>query len=339
MQLHLDCYGLTDIGRERESNQDQFLIGNLRKSLEFFQTSLNMDDHTLLFGGSQGKLLLVADGMGGHTDGERASTLAIDSLADYLLNTLQWFYRLEEDGEEDFIEELKAALEKCQQSIIAEGEVIPERRGMGTTLTVAYIIWPRVYIVHAGDSRCYLSRDNKLWQITKDHTVAQQTVDAGVLSKEVAETSRLSHMLWNSLGGEDEVKPEAHRAELTPKDTLLLCSDGLTKHCSDEQIQNLMANAETARSACEQLVDAANEAGGSDNITVVVARFREAGEQIQQAEQEATLGRGAGHSEQVEGAQLTRAHILSGREPSPSSLRTFCNSVVRLVPTLFVIRL
>ena len=195
--------------RQRESNLDQFLIGNLSKSLEVFRTSLNMDDHTRLFGGSQGKLLLVADGMGGHAGGKRASTLAIDVLADYLLNTLQWFYRLEEDGEQDFIEELKAALENCQQSIIAEGEAMPARRGMGTTLTVAYVIWPRVYVVHAGDSRCYLFRDNNLWQITKDHTVAQQAVDAGVLPENIAGTSRLGRMLWNSLGGDDEINPEA----------------------------------------------------------------------------------------------------------------------------------
>jgi protein phosphatase len=279
MAIHMDCDGLTDKGRMRDTNQDQFLIADLRKSLELHRTSLDLKDHTRLFGVSHGKLLLVADGMGGHAGGERASTLAVDTLAMYVLNSQRWLYRLEEGGEEDFVDDLKVGLKRCQDSVEAEGESTPRRRGMGTTLTMAYVIWPRVYVVHAGDSRCYLSRDSKLWQITKDHTMAQEFVDAGVLSPVEAEESRWSHTLWNSIGGPDEVQPEVHKAELLVGDSLLLCSDGLTKHVADEQIQERLGGDETAESACQSLVDAANQAGGSDNITVVVARFREGEEQ------------------------------------------------------------
>jgi protein phosphatase len=279
MAIHMECDGATDIGRMRDSNQDHFLIANLCKSLELYKTSLDVTDHTRLFGRSQGKLLLVADGMGGHAGGERASALAIDTVTTYVLNSLRWFLRLEADEEEDFVDDLKATLERCQQSIVAESESVPERRKMGTTLTMAYVIWPRVYVVHAGDSRCYLFRDSKLWQITRDHTMAQEFVDAGVLSEKEAEQSRWSHTLWNSIGGADDVQPEVYKAELSMGDALLLCSDGLTKHVDDEQIEEWLARSETAEIACRQLVETANQAGGSDNITVVVARFQEFNEE------------------------------------------------------------
>jgi protein phosphatase len=270
----------------RDSNQDQFLIANLYKALELYRTSLDVTDHTRLFGRSQGKLLLVADGMGGHAGGERASALAVDTVTTYVLNSLRWFLRLEEEGEEDFVDDLKVALEKCQQCVAAESERVSGRHGMGTTLTMVYVIWPRAYIVHAGDSRCYLFRDSKLWQITRDHTMAQEFVDAGVLSEEEAEESRWSHTLWNSIGGADDVQPEVYKAELSMGDALLLCSDGLTKHLNDEQIEKWLARSDTAEIACRQLVENANQAGGADNITVVVARFLEVNEQSLAAEGE-----------------------------------------------------
>src|SRR3954470_16253842 len=129
----LDCYGLTDIGRVREVNEDQFLIGDLNRSMLIHQTSLAHEDHTRLFGGSQGTLLLVADGMGGHAGGKRASALAVETLTRYVLNTMPWFFRLQ--GEEgDLEDELRASLVKCQESIERASAAEPGRKGMGTTL-------------------------------------------------------------------------------------------------------------------------------------------------------------------------------------------------------------
>ena len=275
MAVFMDCFGLTDVGKVRETNQDQFMIGDLRKSLEVFQTSLSVEDHAKLFGGSQGRLLIVADGMGGHAAGERASTLALDTLSAYALNSLQWFFRLEQDSDEEFVSDLREAMERCDQTLKAEGDVLSANEGMGTTLTLAYVIWPRVYVVHAGDSRCYLIRDKRLWQMTRDHTMAQELVDEGMLSKQDAASSSSAHVLWNCVGGVDDVQPHAHRADLYLDDGLLLCSDGLTKHVSDEQISSLLKHSESAEIACRKLVDAANDAGGTDNITVVLARFKE----------------------------------------------------------------
>ena len=288
MAIHMDCHGMTDVGKVRESNEDQFLIADLRKSLQVYQTSLGVDDQTRLFGDSQGKLLLVADGMGGAAAGERASTLVVDGVVAHILNTLQWFFRPDEHSEEDFVEDLAAALRRSEENLLAEVEAIPQREGMGTTLTMAYIVWPRLYIVHAGDSRCYLFRQQRLTQITADHSCAQEMVDAGALEPEEAKSSRWSHVLTNVIGGGgSDVQPEVDGVELSLGDSLLLCTDGLTNHVSDDEISALLDGDLSAEDLCERLVDAANEAGGSDNITVVAARFRDAQEQLKLAKEEA----------------------------------------------------
>jgi protein phosphatase len=290
MRGKMDCHGITDVGKVRETNQDQFLIADLAKSMMVHRTSLALDDQTRLFGGSQGKLLLVADGMGGHAGGERASRLVVDSVATYVLNTMQWFFRLDEGGEDDFKDDLKAALEHCQATVDAETDAIPDRQGMGTTLTMAYIIWPRMYVVHVGDSRCYLMRSAELQQLTKDHTVAHQLVEEGVLAAENEDESKWSNVLWNVIGGDvDELSPEVLKTELVVGDTMLLCTDGLTKHVTDGQIAECLSRDLSAQELCDQLVDAANLDGGSDNVTVVIARFREAAPQEDAADEEIEL--------------------------------------------------
>jgi len=284
----MDCFGLTDAGKKRPNNEDQFLIADLSKSMLIHQTSLSHEDHTRLFGGSQGKLLLVADGMGGHAEGKRASSLAVQTMAHYVLNTMHWFFHLEEGREADLHEELKAALEECQRSIESAVAGNPESARMGTTLTMAYILWPRLYVVHAGDSRCYLLRGPRLEQITTDHTVAQRLVDQGILDAAEAQESRWSHVLWNCVGGgSHELNPDVYKATLQLGDTLLLCSDGLNGCVPDREIAEILSRKHSAEAACRGLVDAANAAGGPDNVTVIVASFRDAREQARGAQEEA----------------------------------------------------
>jgi protein phosphatase len=286
----MDCFGLTDIGRRRTTNEDQFLIADLAKSVRVHSTSLNHDDQTRIFGESQGKLLLVADGMGGHLAGDRASAVAVDELLNYVLNSMRWFFRLTDDPDGDFLEDLKAALVHCETRIWDEMQQFPQRRGMGTTLTMACIIWPRLYVVHAGDSRCYLFRDPRFKQITTDHTVAQKMVDKGELDADDVETSDWSHVLWNVLGGDlEEIHPSVYRAELRLGDILLLCTDGLTKHVSDEAVCEMLAESSCAERACNNLVSAANESGGADNVTVVVARFCDADDAERAMREEAVV--------------------------------------------------
>jgi protein phosphatase len=281
----MDCCGTTDIGRVRESNEDQFLVADLNKSMLVHQTSLSDEDHTRLFGGSQGALLLVADGMGGHAAGKQASTIAVQALEHYVLNTMPWFFHLQQSQESDLKDELKAAMEACQRSIEAAASSRPERQGMGTTLTMAYVLWPRLYVVHVGDSRCYLYRAPKLEQITTDQTMAQQLVERGVLTAEDAPQSRWSHVLWSCLGGSKrEMNAEVYKATLNTGDTLLLCTDGLTGALRDDKIIEFLRQGGNAQELCGRLVAAANDAGGKDNITVVVARFLDAAQQPAQTE-------------------------------------------------------
>jgi len=274
MLTQMDCFGLTDRGLKRPTNQDHYLIADLNKSMRIHDTSLTLDSETRVYGGSQGKLLVVADGMGGEAEGERACTIAVDQLTTYVLNSLSWCFRLEEDSEHDFEDHLKEALESCQKSIHAVVATHPEMHSMGTTMTMVYIVWPRAFVVHVGDSRCYLLRNGELAQITVDHTVSEIMVETGKMSREEAEHSPMGHALWNVLGGRSsELEVDVCKLTLECNDILLLCTDGLYNMVRHETLQELLVSNTGAESACRKLVDLANENGGKDNITVIVSHF------------------------------------------------------------------
>ena len=274
MLTRMDCFGMTDTGCRRPANQDHFLIADLNKSLHVHSTSLNLDDETRIYGGSQGKLLVVADGMGGEAAGERASTIAVDQLATYVLNSLSWCFRLEEQSEQDFQDHLEEALQSCQKSIEAAVSQHPEMKGMGTTMTMVYIVWPRAFVVHVGDSRCYLLRSGRLAQVTSDHTMAALLADTKLVDREQARKTSMGHALWNALGGRSEdLSIDAYKITLMRDDILLLCTDGLYDMVPDEKLQNVLEFMPTAEAGCRKLVDLAKENGGNDNITVIVSRF------------------------------------------------------------------
>jgi protein phosphatase len=266
-------FGITDVGRVRETNQDQFLIAQLNKSMLVSSTSLPMETRSRLFGKVQGKVLLVADGMGGHAAGEKASSLAIDHLIKNLLNRVHWFFLDQEDKEEEFIDNLKKLLQDAHSRILLESARHDSQRGMGTTLTMAHLAWPRLYIVHAGDSRCYLVRDGIAEQLTTDHTLARQLVESGGLKPEEEADSKWSNVLWNVLGGRagGQLIAEVHRADLKDGDAIVLCSDGLHRYLNGNQIAAVVDQSESAEEACRSLIQMANEAGGEDNITVIVS--------------------------------------------------------------------
>jgi protein phosphatase len=270
----MDCFGLTDSGLKRPTNQDHYLIADLNKSMRIHDTSLTLDSETRVYGGSQGKLLVVADGMGGEAEGGRACTIAVDQLTTYVLNSLSWCFRLEEDSEQDFEDHLKDALESCQKSIQDIVTSHPEMHSMGTTMTMVYIVWPRAFVVHVGDSRCYLLRSGELAQITVDHTVSEILVEKGKMTREEALHSPMGNALWNVLGGRsNELAVDVYRLTLECDDVLLLCTDGLYNMVPHETLQELLNTHCDAESACRKLVDQANENGGTDNITVVVSHF------------------------------------------------------------------
>lgn len=277
-----DCEGLSDPGKVHGINDDQFLIADLRKSIFVHKTSVSFENHAPVFGGTQSHLLLVADGGGGWTAERQASEMAVQTIAQYLLNMMPWLYRLDIQHEDDFLDDLATAIERCQDRVktIAEAANIP--REMTTALTMACINWPRLYVVNVGNCRCYLLRQNRLQHITTDHEQEHPAGGNGAVQESDGADSQLSQMLWDVMHAKAEpLHPEVHKVSLQPGDVLLLCTDGLTKHLTDEAIQRCLQAREPAQDTCQKLIDLANHAGGTDNITVIVARVGQESQSVE----------------------------------------------------------
>jgi len=181
------------------------------------------------------------------------------------------YYQLDKQFEGDLLSELEHSVRQSHAIVQSAAESTPERQGMATTLTVVHVLWPTAYLVHVGDSRCYLFRDSGLTQLTRDQTLAQDMVERGVLTADRADDSEWSHMLSGAVGA--QIAPDTSKVELARGDTLLLCTDGLTKHLKTAQITDVLRVAESAEGACRKLVTTALDRGGTDNVTVVVSRF------------------------------------------------------------------
>ncbi len=299
----MDTFGLSDIGLVRDCNEDQFLIADLKKSVIIHQTSLSYDDETHLLGGSQAKLLLVADGVGGGPDGDRASRMAVQGIVQYLLNTMHWLFRLNDGREDAFLEDLKGALVFTQDKLQQHAARMPSSQQMGTTITLAYIVWPQVYLIHVGDSRAYVFRDQEVIHLTHDQTYAQALVDAGIMQEAEARKSPLRHVLSGLVGcNPKSLTPEVSQFKLALHDKLLLCTDGLSSDLTDAQIVAILSEDSSAEEACHRLICAANDAGGRDNVTVVLAHFTDkAPESLK-------------HKEEVVGDTLAR-HLSASEHP------------------------
>jgi protein phosphatase len=240
--------GRTDVGRVRQGNEDA------------------------LFADEERGVFIVADGMGGHVAGEVASQIVTETVGPGVARAI------EEGLQGDALE--KRALEliaEANRAILHRAESEPEKRGMGTTLTLLALVRDGTYLMsQVGDSRGYLFRDGELRQVTRDHTVVQQQVDRGALTPRQARDHPLSHILTRALGTETTVQADTYRDSVRAGDVFLLCSDGLTGMVTDERIAEILAGSgEDLVRAAEALIDAANHAGGLDNITALVVRVTE----------------------------------------------------------------
>ena len=272
--IQVDAYGQTDIGRQRPENQDQYLVAALHKVVEIAQTSLPEQYRTRFDSGARALLVLVADGVGGTVRGGEASSITLDTIVHYVTNSMRCFYKLDEQVQQDLLEELAHSVQESHARVREKAEREGVMARMATTLTMAHVLWPRAYVVQIGDSRCYRLRGAALRKLTRDQTFAQELLERGALTAAEAEQSPLSQVLTRAIGGEgSELMPEIGQVALEPGDALLLCTDGLTKHVPDAAIAAILASAATATAACQALIAAALEDGGSDNVTAVVCRF------------------------------------------------------------------
>lgn len=240
--------GKTDVGKVRQGNEDA------------------------LFADEKRGVFIVADGMGGHVAGEVASQIVTETVGPGVSEAVEEGLR----GEELTRRSLEL-VEEANRAIIQRADVEPDKRGMGTTLTLLVLLPESEYLLHqVGDSRAYLLRDSELRQITRDHTVVQQQVDRGALTPDQARDHPLSHILTRALGTENNVEADTYTDTIQPGDTFLLCSDGLSGMLTDTQINDILTQStEDLQTVADGLVDAANSAGGVDNITALVVRVLE----------------------------------------------------------------
>ncbi len=266
----IDVYGLTHPGKVREVNQDNFLLASLRKRMEVHRTSLpeasqlKLEDDRLAF------LAMIADGVGGGEKGEVASRVALEQVTQYVTQSVRSYYGADAQAA-SFIEVLEAAAMETHAQVLQRAAADRSLKGMATTLTVWIGVWPWTYVLQVGDSRYYVYREGELHRITRDQTMAQELVDAGVLTRTDAFNSRLANVLSSAIGG-SQTAPVVTRLQSDWRNVHLLCSDGLTKHVSDERIAERLAAMTSAKQVCEGLLQDALDDGGTDNVTIIVGR-------------------------------------------------------------------
>ena len=259
--IEVRVFGQTDVGQVREHNEDNFLVADLtRKAREFAPG----EAHVL---GKSGAVFGVCDGMGGAAAGEVASRLAVDIIYDRLVEAKA------PKGREDLARRLVRAVQDAGVRIFGEARADRSRRGMGTTCTIATLVDERLFLAQVGDSRAYVLRDGELTQVTRDQSLVNQLIEAGQLTEEEAETFEHNNIILQALGTSEVVQVDLTYVDLRAEDTLLICSDGLSGMVRSEDIRGVLTELEEPGDACAKLIGLANEAGGHDNVTVVIVRF------------------------------------------------------------------
>jgi protein phosphatase len=268
----VEIHAKTDVGRVRRGNEDNFLLLDLTKGRAWSgsdgaESPADMHEFTL---GESGLVLVVSDGMGGALAGDVASRMAIEAVRDVLLG---------ENGDQNcdpessLVDCLKHATLEANKNIHYKSLEDSRCSGMGATLTGAAIKDDKLDLVQVGDSRAYVMRGQQIRLATKDQSLVQQLVDVGQISEAEAETHMFRNVILQALGAQNELTPATARIQLRDGDTLLLCSDGLSGKLRNEDIRQIVADAGDLGAACSALIAEANNRGGEDNITVVLARF------------------------------------------------------------------
>jgi protein phosphatase len=250
--MELKAIGLTHVGKQRQHNEDTFLVAD------------------------EAKLFLVADGMGGHAAGEIASRIAVDSISEFIQHTKEddgtWPHAYDESFKRS-TNRLMAAVRMANTRVLEAMRKDARLRGMGTTVVACMADEDTMSVAHVGDSRVYMVRDNQLSRLTNDHSWVFEQVQAGMLTEAEAEKHPLRNVITRALGGALQVNPDASEVVSKPGDVYLLCSDGLTGMVPEDEILRLVTeNEDDLEKACQQLIDKANERGGLDNITAILVK-------------------------------------------------------------------
>lgn len=266
----IDVWGLTHTGHVRPVNEDHFLIASLHKTLDIKLTSIPTEHEFIGADERLAFIAMVADGVGGRSAGEEASRLTLESVTRYVTRSMQCYYQSDAHSEE-FVDLLQDAVMRGHEEILAHAARDFGHKGMATTLTLWLGVWPWNFLVQVGDSRYYQYRGGSLTQVSRDQTMAQELVDQGVMTRSVAFASRWANVLSSAIGGQ-QTAPVVTRMASDWEAVHLLCSDGLTKHVSDEQITERLRTMTSARQVCEQLLQDALDGGGTDNVSIIVGR-------------------------------------------------------------------
>jgi protein phosphatase len=248
--FQISAHGVSDVGLRRDHNEDSFLV------------DLDLG------------LLVVADGMGGHAGGEHASKLAVETIQREVRSARESrggaFERPSTIEDSPLPDVMRQAVEAASAAIFEAAQEDPELTGMGTTVTAALMDGNHAFVAHVGDSRCYLLREEKIYQVSEDHSLVNEQIKAGAISPEEARTSRFKNIITRSVGFERSVAVDLMGIELQEGDRLVVCCDGLSNLVEDGEILSI-AGAGPLVEGAERLVALANERGGDDNITVIVA--------------------------------------------------------------------
>lgn len=274
VRRRLESHGVSHAGHVRETNEDHFVIASLQRSVQVRQT--NLDDRAIFdrLCGPMAYLFAVADGVGGGAGGRLASGMAVETIVEYLSQTVGSYHAVPPGQEHAFLDPLGAAVQRAHQALL-DTFASNERTGPATTLTLALVVWPRAFLVHVGDSRVYLRRADQLHRLTRDQTVGAYLVDRQAMSEQQARRAGLHNVLSSAVGASD-MTPVVHALDLEAGDVLLLCTDGLTHQASEAEVDAVLAREADPQRAAQALLDLVLERGARDNVTVVVARALEA---------------------------------------------------------------
>jgi len=266
----IDVHGLTHVGRVRAENQDHFLLATVHKRVNVIATNLGTEAQLPAREQRVAFIAVVADGVGGAHGGAEASATALESVMQYVNDSMSCLFD-RNVAESTFTDLLQRCALQSHEAIRERASASEQSGSMATTLTLFMGVWPAYYLVQLGDSRYYLWREGRLTQVTRDQTLANDLVDQGILSRAQAPHTQFAHVLSSALGA-DTAEPVVTRLRAEWDSVHLLCSDGLTKHVSDERIAERLAHMTSSKQVCEQLLADALEDGGSDNITIIVGR-------------------------------------------------------------------